>query len=289
MKKIILPLLLVMANFYVNAQCTPGLIQGQANAYIIPDSATNFVHGCQGNPYEQILYIKAAKDTTITIAGLGTITADIDSFVVDANITNMPNYLQAESVPALLLPAGAASPKSNYNRLVVKGDSLACIRISGTVPIGATVGTNNLTVHMQVYTSNIHSADLVIDAIIPTIYANRMTDTAAIITDYKLVIDPFPCWAVGMNKLTKYNFELINVVPNPTSGSTRIAFMSNNTDIYTYKLVNSLGEVIENKQMKASNGINYITVDGSRLSSGHYMFTLSNGKYTEQQKIQVNK
>ncbi len=289
MKKIILPLLLVMANFYVNAQCTPGLVQGVGNAYILPDSATNFVHGCQGNPYEQILYIKAAKDTTITIAGLGTITADIDSFVVDANIVNLPNYLLVESVPALLPPAGAAYPKSNFPRLVVPGDSLACVRISGTVPMGATVGTNNLTVNLHVYTSNIHSADLVIDALIPTIYPGRKTDTVATITDYKLVIDPFPCWAVGMNTLSKYNFEIIHAVPNPTSGSTRITFMSNTNEEYSYKLVNNMGEMILNKTIKASTGVNYIQIDAEALSAGHYMFSLSNGKNTQQQKILVNK
>ncbi|HQW46140.1 MAG TPA: hypothetical protein PLZ98_03645, partial [Chitinophagaceae bacterium] len=85
MKKLILPLLLVVSTLFANAQCVPGTLQAPKNAYIIPDSATNFIAGCQGNPYEQILYIKAAKDTVINIAGLGSITADIDSFVVDAN------------------------------------------------------------------------------------------------------------------------------------------------------------------------------------------------------------
>lgn len=289
MKKIILPVLLVVASLFANAQCVPGTLQAPQNSYIIPDSATNFVHGCQGNAYEQIMYIKAAKDTVINIAGLGQITADIDSFVVNANIGGLPGYLIAESVPALLPPAGAGSPKSNFSRLVIKGDSLACVRVSGTVPVGATVGTNNLTVSLLVYTSNIHSADLVIDALIPTIYPGRKTDTTTNLGYYKIVIDPIPCWAVGVDNLSKYDFDIISTTPNPTANTTRVAFMSNNNDNYAYKLVNNLGEVILNKRIKATNGINYIQVDASNLSNGVYMFSLSNGKNLISQKIQVSK
>lgn len=288
MKKILLPFLLLIANYAASAQCTPGLIPGPGNAYIIPDAVTNFVHGCQGNPYEQILYIKAAKDTTISI-GIGTVTADIDSFVVDANIVGLPNYLTVESIPALLPAAGPGSPKSNYARLVIKGDSLACIRISGTVPIGASVGTTNLTVNMLVYTSNIHSADALVDAYIPVMYPGRKTDTNAVITGYEFVVDPIPCWAVGVNDLTKYDFEIINAIPNPTSGNTRVAFISNTGDNYNYKLVNHTGQVIMEKTMKADMGINYINVDANNLSAGHYMFSLSNDKNVQSQKIQVNR
>lgn len=289
MKKLILPLLLVMANFFVNAQCVPGTLTAPKNAYIIPDSATNFVHGCQGNPYEQIMYLKAAKDTTITIPGLGVITANIDSFVVDANIVGLPAYLLVESVPALLPPAGAASPKSNFSRLVIKGDSLACVKISGNVPANATVGTNNLTVTLLVYTSNIHSADPVVDAIIPTFYPGRKTDTSTAINDYKLVIDPIPCWPAAVSNLTKYDFEIVNAIPNPTANTTRVTFMSNNANSYEYKLVNNLGEVVLNETLKSTTGINYINVDASNLSNGIYMFSLSNGKGMLSQKIQVNK
>ena len=289
MKKTILPLIIVFGNLFVNAQCVPGAQQAPQNSYIIPDSATNFVHGCQGNAYEQIMYIKAAKDTVISIAGLGTITADIDSFVVNANIGGMPAYLTAESVPALLPAAGPGSPKSYLSRLVIKGDSLACVRIFGNVPIGAAIGTNMLTVGLRVYTSNIHSADLVIDAIIPSIYPGRKTDTLTNLGYYKIVIDPFPCWAVGVNNLTKYDFDIISTTPNPAANQTRVAFMSNNAGNFEYKLVNSLGEIVRSEKISATSGINYLDVDVHTVSNGTYMFSLSNGKNLLSQKIQVNK
>ena len=289
MKKIFLPFLVVLGNLYVNAQCVPGAIQAPQNSYIIPDSATNFVHGCQGNAYEQIMYIKAAKDTLINIAGLGSITADIDSFVVDANLGGMPAYLSAESVPALLPAAGPGSPKSNFSRLVIRGDSLACVRIFGNVPVGAAVGTNMLNVGLRVYTSNIHSADLVIDAIIPGIYPGRKTDTLSNLGYYKIVIDPIPCWALGVDNLSKYDFDIISTIPYPTANTTRISFMSNNAGNYEYKLVNNLGEIVLSKSMNANNGMNYIEVDANHLSSGIYMFSLGNGKNLLSQKIQVNK
>ena len=57
MKKLILPLLLVVSTLFANAQCVPGTLQAPKNAYIIPDSATNFIAGCQGGILMNKYYI----------------------------------------------------------------------------------------------------------------------------------------------------------------------------------------------------------------------------------------
>ena len=65
--------------------------------------------------------------------------------------------------------------------------------------------------------------------------------------------------------------------------------MSNLQDQYEYKLVNNLGEMVLNNTIKANTGLNYIQVDAANLSSGLYLFSLSNGKNLVTQKIQVSK
>lgn len=292
MKKIILSLLVVLTTSTLFAQtvCVPGTITSPNNAYILPDSATNFTVGCAGQYYEQILYIKAAKDTVITITTpiSGTLTADIDSFVVHTDITNLPSYLTVESVPTKLTPAGAGSPKSNMNRVIIPGDSLACAKISGTIPAGTAAGTINLVVNFRVYTSNIHSPDLVLDALIPTLYPGRMTDTMAKLTYYKINIQN-PCWPAAVSNLSAYGFELIGAVPNPANNSTTIKFETNEVENYNVKVVNLLGEEVFNKTIKSSIGLNYVTLDASTWSNGVYMYSISNAKNTLTQKLQINK
>jgi hypothetical protein len=271
--------------------CVPGTLTSPKNAYILPDSATNLVQGCQGQNYEQIMYIKAAKDTVITITSpiSGVLTADIDSFVINSTIGGMPAYLNVESVPAPLLAAGAASPKSNFTRLVIPGDSLACVKISGMIPTGAATGINNLNISLRVYTSNIHSADLVLDALIPTLYPGRKTDTLTSIGDYKIVINPIPCWPLAIDNMTAYGFQLIGNTPNPFSQSTQIKFESSKSDNYSIKLTNLLGEVVYHANVEGKTGLNIHTIQATSLSNGIYMYSINNGKNQLTGKMQVAK
>jgi hypothetical protein len=292
MKKIILSLLVGLSAYSTQAQvCVPGTLTTTANAYILPDSATNFYHGCPGTNYNQILYIKAAKDTVINITSplTATLTAKIDSFVVDANITGLPSYLTVQSVPSTLAPAGAGSPKSNYTRLIIPGDSLACVKVSGAIPGTAIAGTNNLVINLRVYLSNIHSTDPVIDIGIPGIYTNRMTDTTTSIGYYKIVIDPTPCFPSAVSNLEKYNFDLLGNTPNPLNASTRITFLSAKADVYDLRIVDAMGEVVFTKNIKAAAGINYVNIDASAYSNGVYMYSLNNGKNILSSKMQISK
>ena len=268
MKKTILPLLLILASFisYAQGPCVPGAVNLPQAGYIIPDSATNFVKGCEGQYYEQIIYIKAPKDTQMS--GLP---ATIDSFVVDASIMGLPAYLSISTVPALT-PASPTNPKTNFDRLIIKGDSMACIKISGNIPAG-TSGNNPLVIGVRAY--------LKITGIIPI-------DTLANINYYNIDVMN-PCWPVAVSNIDKYNFDIVNAIPNPTANNTQISFLSNNNASYTYKIVNATGQTILTKEVKANNGLNYINIDMHNYSNGIYMFSLSNGNNLLSKRIQVNK
>jgi len=289
MKKIIFSFLFIAAGFSAGAQCVPGTLTAPANAYLLPDSATNFANACPGTYYEQILYIKAAKDTAISVTSpiSGIITADIDSFVVDAGITNLPSYLTVVSVPALLPPSGG-DPKTNYTRLVIPGDSLACVKISGNVPPGTPAATLNLQVNLRVYTSNLHSTNPVLEIAIPSIYPGRKTDTVTNINDYRIVVYPTPCWPTSLNTISTTNFNLLGSIPNPASAQTQIAFESNISGSYTLKLINAVGETVFTRIVNASKGMNYIPVNTSTMSSGIYLYSLSDGKNIVSKRMEIN-
>ncbi len=271
MKNIILFLTtLLVSTQLLNAQCTPGAETKPLAGYIIPDSATNFAVGCAGQPYEQIIYIKAPKDTQVTYMGM-IVNATIDSFVVDPVIIGLPNYLTVQTVPGLT-PAAPGSPKSDYDRLIIKGDSLACMRISGNIPAG-TSGTFPLVVSVRAYL---------------TVAGLVQQDTAANVNYYHIDIMN-PCYPAGISQIENSSFHIVSIAPNPATTETQVRFTSNEVEEYSYRLVNSFGQVIFDKKIKSNTGMNIIHIDVNSLSDGTYLFNLSNGKNVINQKVFINK
>ncbi len=249
---------------FAQTPCVPGTLSLPQAGYIIPDSATNFANGCAGQYYEQIIYIKAPNDTSITYLG-SPVSAHVDSFVINSTITGLPSGLIVESVPALtLLPT---------SRLIVPGNTMACIKISGIMPATAT-GTINLTMAVRAY--------LHVLSIIPI-------DTAANVNYYHINITPAPCSPSSVQLLNKYSFNIIGAVPNPADYISKIQFESKNEKTYTMKLSNAVGEVVLTNVINAKSGINTIPIDVSNVANGLYMYSLSDGQNILSDKLQVAK
>jgi hypothetical protein len=289
MKKIILPFLLFVISLNVNGQCVPNAVTVPGTYYVIPDSATNFVDACPNTSYTQIMYMKAPKDTTITITIplSATIKADIDSFVVSAVIAGLPSYLNVTSVPTILPPA-PNNPKTNFKRLVVKGDSLACVVFAGSVPSNAVAGSYPLNIQVQVYLSNIHALnDPFADAFVPTVFPGRKADTSFVLNDYRIIVKPTPCSPAKLNDLEAHQFNLIGCLPNPANSLTQITFEASKLDNFNVKIVNAMGQLMFDKKVKSVVGLNYIKIDASTWAKGVYMYSLTDGKNTHSKKIQV--
>lgn len=289
MKKLFLTTLALSAFQFLQAQvCVPGTITSPNNAYILPDSATNFSWGCIGQTYEQILYIKAAKDTTIAVTTpiAATLTANIDSFVVDANIGGLPAYLTTASVPAVL-PASGGNPKTNYSRLVIPGDSLACVKVSGTIPMSQSAGNIPLTVNLRVYTSNIQCpGNAVVDALIPTLYPGRKTDTVTAIKYYSIMMQSAPCWPASVTDLGRN--ERLNIVPNPADANTTVILNSSTREQVKLILSDMLGRVIYHEGLVLQEGKNIIPLRTSGFQPGLYQLTISSGITRYLGKLEVS-
>jgi hypothetical protein len=293
MKKIVFTICSVMMlSIASQAQvCVPGTLTAPKKGYILPDSATNFANACPGTYYEQILYIKAQKDTTITITTpiSGIIVADIDSFVVDANLAGLPSYLTAESVPAFLPAAGPSLPKSNFPRLVIPGDSMACVKISGNVPAGTTPGTISLDINLRVYTSNLSSPVLAIDLLIPSIYPGRKTDTLALIDYYKIEVFPNPCFPTSVSNTLAPVFQFQSIAPNPADASAMVQFQSPKSGTYTLQLFSLTGQLILSKTVQSETGSNRFVLDTSSLPNGIYVSQLGNDTEFATQRLLIQR
>lgn len=269
MKKIILPILMMICTASFAQVCVPNAVTNSNKGYIIPDAATNFNDACIGQNYTQYIYIKVPKDTSVVYLGL-TIPATIDSFVIKKDIIGLPPGLMAETVPNFR-PAAPSNPKTNFERLVVKGDSLACIKISGVVPTGTPLGINNLSINVRVY------LNLGLTAI----------DTAMDLNYYTINVKANNCYPASASNIEKYNFDLVGNIPNPANGNTNIVFESAKADNFDLKIIDALGGTIFNQTIKSQIGMNYITLDASKFSTGMYMILLSDSKNRLTQKMQV--
>ena len=268
MKKIFLPILMLLGAFISQAQvCVPGTLTGTGASYIIPDTTINFAEGCVNQTYLQYIYLKVPKDTTLPIIGNCT----VDSFVINKNITGLPAGLIVESNP-VILPAAAPNPKTNFERLKVKGDSLACIKISGTIT--SPVALYNLSIGLRAYVKA---------GIIPF-------DSALSISNYRINVKATgTCSPASVSNLSKNNFELIGNMPNPASQQTQIVFESSKLDNYSLKIINALGDVLIERKIKSSIGLNYLPIDVTSLSNGIYLYSLSDGRNIISKKMQVIK
>lgn len=268
MKKIFLPIFVLISSIsFAQAPCVPGTLTTTGNSYILPDAITNFKEACVNEYYEQIVYMKVPKDTS-----LGFVSATIDSFVISKNVTGMPVGLTVEGVPGIL-PASPSDPKTNFERMKIKGDSLACLKISGIIATSNVPGNYNLIIPIRAY--------MKIGGFVPL-------DSAINLSTYSINVKPTgTCFPASISNLDKYSFDLIGNSPNPFTGNTTISFQANNTTNYDLKIMNAMGAVVYSEKVKSQSGMNYVNINGSQFSAGMYMIVLSDDKNRLTQKMLV--
>lgn len=142
MKKL---LLIASAAFFLtlnlNAQCTPDPQYTSSGVY--PDSATNFLPGCVGVQYTQLVTNVVPSDTTIVLfQGVPPTTVPIDSINV-ISVTGLPPGLTFEC---------------NNGNCSFPGGTIGCAIISGTP---TTAGTYTVVFQLKAY--SVITQDITLD------------------------------------------------------------------------------------------------------------------------------
>jgi hypothetical protein len=262
MKKIILTLFITVLAFHIHAQVCNQYSPTVAGAksYILPDSATGIAHACAGMPYEQVMNIKVFKDTLIG----GFILATVDSAVINLDVAaiGLPAGFTIVSVPAMLPP----NATNNYNHLTLRGDSVGCVKITGTAPTA--LGTTPLTIPFKIRVK----AVILGQTIDSTLSLNN--------TNYKFIVDAVgsgTCFAASVTEAYG-NVLDINAIPNPTSNNLNIQINAFENENVTVTLTNIFGQQVAAQTGILHNGLNNFRFNVSSLPSGIYTYTLSNGK-----------
>jgi hypothetical protein len=273
MKKILLTAFIASGLYSAQAQTVcnangPNL--PTVTQYIIPDSTTNLLHACAGLAYEQIIYIKAPKDTTVVFAG-APVSAIVDSIVVNLDSLGLPSYLSVASVAAAKAPTATVA----YKHLVLRGpgnDSIACIKISGIIPAGTAAGTIPLTIKL----SSAGKAGGVVPITLPST-----------VTAYKIVIDPSGSGVCNVAIKQLQNVNTVVITPNPTTGNAVLTCNVTNAFDGNLSIVNAVGQVVYNRSLSLNIGQQKVMLPTDGLASGMYQIIVRQGGAQSTSKLIV--
>ena len=224
-----------------------------------PDSATNFISGTVGIPYEQNITVKVPKDTVSS-----GITFCFNRFVLSTP-TGTVNY---NFPPGLMLgsstTAVANGTVNGAVSLKFPGNANNCASIYGTPTMA---GSYTLSMLVDAYAS---------PAFGPcsnTPNVNNGSKVSSQTLNY-YIINIAPSNPTGIRDIGNDKMALSQNFPNPSSISTEIKFYVEGQDDATVSVLNMLGDVVSSQSIKTTVGENKVTINSSELAAGTYLYSL---------------
>lgn len=276
-----------ISAFAANAQapCTPDPIYADSSAGIWPDSATGLAIAYVGQPYSTVIQLKTLTDTSVTFQGIPVslkvkALKILDVIGEPAGFTVAPAYND-------VVNGTWQNEGTDPNWTAVQG----CVLISASqsdVDAAAGGGPNN----DGVYPITVYVDVLAKGNPIPSTYTWVSTlgtppyGAAIAYSDYVVRVQEGNF--VVEEALSSNKFDVAYNYPNPFTGATTIAYNTVKEDNITMKVYNMVGGLVAENKYRSNTGKNTIVFDGSKLSAGMYIYTVSNGAETITRKMTIN-
>jgi hypothetical protein len=238
-----------------------------------PDSATNFISGTVGIPYEQNLTVKVPKDTTSSGFKFC-----FNKFVLYTPTTavnyNLPpglNIGSSSTITANGTVNGAIS-------LRFPGGANNCASIYGTPTVA---GSYTLHLEIQPYvTGPVFSA-----CPVPANIGSGSTSVAGPqLLNYYIINISTP---TGVVDLGKDKVALYQNVPNPFSTTTDIKFYVEGEDNATVTVYNALGSIVSQQTIKTVLGENKVSINAANMADGTYIYSLKYKSFITTKRMMV--
>lgn len=227
------------------------------------DSLGIWQDACQGEEYYFNFTVVVPDSLNLPVGGMP-VSADLKNIRVDS-VLGLPAGIQYLCNPDV----GCNFPDQSNGCVVLYGTTNAPI---GNYPIivyatvRANIGTPNdfnLNVNFPDSTGILPSGDYSIDVVGAPCSA----------------VTPPPGWT-GLTDDGALTFLEVKNQPNPFSNSTAITFGLGSRKVTTLNVTNIIGELVYTAQMQGVGGVNTFEFDGSQLSEGVYLYTLTDGRNT---------
>ena len=240
MKKILLTLTLAFAFIGAEAQCTPDPQFTIAGIY--PDSATGLPNAIVGQPFNEVITIVTPLDTSTELAGI-TIPITIQTIEL-INVTGLPLSFSYDCEGGNCTFAGGAT---------------SCAVLSSLSPNASEVGLHQIFMYTTT-TADAGWAGIQIQNDTIDYYYINVTNATSVV-----------------NKFNDFTFELKDVFPNPVNSNSKIQFISGNSADVVFTVFNYLGEIIEERNIAATRGVNDIEIAANNYDNGMYLYSINNG------------
>ncbi len=238
-----------------------------------PDSATNFVSGIVGVPYEQNLTIKVPKDT---IAGGFKFCFNKFALYTPAAVTNYNfppglNIGSSSTITANGTVNGAIS-------LRFPGAANNCASIYGTPTVA---GSYTLQLEIQPYMNGPVLGNCPVP---PNINSGSTNIAGPSILNYYIINISTP---TGVVDLGKDKVALYQNVPNPFATTTDIKFYVEGEDNATVTVYNALGSIVSQQTIKTTLGENKVTINAANMANGTYIYSLKYKNFITTKRMMV--
>jgi hypothetical protein len=283
----------VTASF---GQCSPDPAYANSDFGLFP-AVIPFVQACEGCG-DAIRFVDFVTFTDTVITGIpivGTVTIHIDAFKI-TTVDGVPAGLTIGSdvdadstaeAPYGMWLNGGTTP----NQTGVQG----CVYISGSEATWMGLlggGPNSDGIYPLTINVDARIGETVPDAsvIVPNGAWLSSVDTSLgggefVVDDYYLEV---VAGSVGIRGYNQEQFSILENYPNPVEGITSIRFNApiamNNLTFSVYSI---LGNEVFSEQVSAKYGMNKFEFDASNLSSGMYIYSLSDGTSVSTRKMTV--
>lgn len=269
MNKLILLFFLILSSQFAIAQCSADASVTTWGMHPLPTVNTGGIvsvpelDATPGYYYEYTFSLVIPGSFNIGIGNLG---------VTKATVTGVTG-----------LPSGLTFGECNDTGCEIEGGTTGCFKILGTPDNTNTPGEYAFTVNITV------------EGEIPVIGTQTLNMSfppeSAASNFFDFPLDPYVIrlWASSNENLLANELEMGENKPNPFSNMTSIDIEAVKGGDYTFSVTNLLGEKIMDKEYNLSTGTNTIEFDGSNLSNGIYIYSLSSDVGIISKKMIISK
>jgi hypothetical protein len=275
-----------ISAFAANAQapCQNDPIFADSSAGIWPDSATGLPDACIGQSYNAVIQVKTLTDTSVTFQGI-----PVQLLVKGLKV------LDIVGEPAGFVAAANYNDQSGY--WLNGGSDPNWTPIQGCVLISASQSDVDAAANGGPNSDGVYPIDVYVDVLakgnpIPATYTWVSTlgtppyGAAIKYSSYRIVVKN--CTIGIEESLATNKFDVAPNYPNPFTGVTTIEYNNVKEETINLNVYNTLGALVYSNKYQSNTGKNFIVFDGSKLSAGMYIYTVSNGKETFTRKMTIN-
>ena len=281
MKKILLALTIIFGYANAYAQCTPDTYYQDSTYGIWPDTIQNLSTCIQNVNYHEEITIKTPS-TLIEASGGDSSFTQLDTVILGSSYSFQLADWPVDSMSLVGvdgLPNGL-SLSCEYANCILPGNVLTCGSVDGTT--SDPLGVYPITIWVDVFTHGVLDLGLIQYPLSTSLF--DATGSYESLTGYKIIVSNNSSYEM----FNSNEFSLLQNIPNPSDGNTKIMFNTPNAGNVSLIVVDMFGKCVISKEISSVSGLNTINLSQD-LSPGIYNYSVQVNDVILTKRMIINK